>query len=107
MADTGVHTGLHHGGLVAFELLFKLRRESTGFVVHVPVKAFREHQALRLLQTERMHIGEEHQERSHLLPLCAVYSEFPRGLDCIDGILRAVRKADHLRLGRLSLHDER
>ena len=68
-------------------------------VVQVPVEGFRERQALRRLQPQRMHVVDEQQQRGELLA-ARDDAEFGRLLDRVGGVAAGIGKADDLRLWR-------
>jgi len=63
-------------------------------------------QALRRLEAERMHIGDEDEQPGHLLPALE-QPELAAELDGVDVVGRAAGEADDLRLGSLRLQHER
>ncbi len=97
---------MHHGRLVVFVECFKTFRESVRVAVGIPVKAVGIDQALGIIETERMDIRQEHQQRSQTLVLGADIKRMRR-LNCVDHLLTTIRKADHLCLGALGLRQER
>src|SRR6185312_15621520 len=87
-----------------------LRREALAefarLVVHVPVERLGEGEALRRRQSERMHVGDEHQQAGEALAALDD-AEFSGLLDRVRRVAPRIRKADDLRLRRLRLQQER
>src|ERR1700722_18722303 len=102
--DRGIDAGLPHRrhpvhlGEIAF-------RPFAGLVVHVPVERRRQQQYLRRLKPERMNIGDQRQQRRHLLAALED-AELAGGLDLVDVVGGAGGDADDLRFGGLRLQYE-
>ena len=62
MQQAGIDAGLDHGGLLAAMGLGEALGPGAGLVVLVPVEGFRQHEALRRLQAERVDVAEEDEE---------------------------------------------
>ena len=99
---------MHHGRELARGPAFRLPAFGPGTigVVHVPIPGFRQGQALRGLQTERVDVARKHQQAGKLLPALDD-AEFGACLDRVDGVATRIRQTDHLGLGRLRLQQER
>ena len=106
MQHHGVVAGLgHRGHLPLGGQRGEALRPGARRVVHVPIERFRERQALRGLQPQRMHVVDEQQQRSKLLA-APDDAEFRRLLDRVRGVAACVGKPDDLRLGGLCLQQE-
>ena len=101
----GIDAGLHHGRHVAVVLFGEPLRPLARLVVEIPVEAFGQHQALRGLETQRMHVGEEHQKPGQRLAALGD-AEFGGLLDRVDGVAAGIGEADHLGARRLRLQQE-
>ena len=79
--------------------------EGAGLVVQVPVEGLGEDQALRRLEAERVHVGDEDEQAGELL---AALDDAELGglLDRVDGVAAGVGEADDLGLGGLRLQQE-
>ena len=86
-----------------------LRKEplgpGTGFIVQVPIEALRQVHALRGLQTQRVHIGDEHEKASQRL--LGRHAELGSLFDGVDGVATGVGQTDDLGTGGLGLEQER
>ena len=80
--------------------------ERARLVVQVPVERLGEDQALRGLQAERVHVGEEHEQAGEVLAALDD-AELGRLLDRVGRVAAGVGEADDLRLRRLRLQQER
>ena len=68
MQQARIDPGMHHGRhAVIFHALLKSLREGPARVVEVPVERFGEIEALRGVETERVNVGDEQQQRRELL----------------------------------------
>ena len=79
--------------------------EGARLVVEVPIKGLGQVQALRLLQAERVHVGDEDQQAGELL---AALDDAELGglLDRVDRVAAGIGEADDLRLRGLRLQQE-
>jgi len=80
-------------------------RPFAGLVVHVPVERRGQQQALRGRQADRMDVGDQRQQRGHLLA-AGEDTELGGGLDLVGVVRRPAGDADDLGLGGLRLQDE-
>jgi hypothetical protein len=61
-----VTAGMVHVGQVVRRLRLDPIGEGAGAIVQVPVEALGQHQALRHIETQRVHVGDKHQQRGDL-----------------------------------------
>ena len=104
--DRRIDPGMHHGRMNAFELRSKTLGKRAIVVVEVPVPGLRHDQALRGLQAERMHVGDEGEQGGEVLTALDD-AELGRLLDRVDGVAAGVRQADDLGFRGLRLQQER
>ena len=81
--DRRVDAGVHHGRKSARPLRPPALGEGAIAVVHVPIPGLGQDEALRGLQPQRIHVGDEHQQAGELLTALAD-AEFGALLDGVD-----------------------
>src|SRR5207253_2658059 len=81
-------------------------RKSTGLVIQIPVKRFREVQALRHIKAEGVNVGNKQQQTREFLA-SRDNAELRRLLDRISGVATGIGHADDFSLRRLRLQQER
>src|SRR5512147_2358052 len=79
--------------------------ESAALVVMIPVETFGQHQALRRIEAQTIHLGDRHQQAGKLLAL-PEDAEFGRLLDRVDCVLAGTGEGDYFRLRALRLQQE-
>ncbi len=100
-----VAAGMVHAGQVVRRLGADAVGEGAGAVVQVPVEGLGQHQPLRGLQPQPVHVADEHQHRGQLHLLGQ--AELDRLLDAVDRVRPGIRQAEDLRAGCLRLQQER
>ena len=105
MQDTRIHTGLVHRGIFTTVKCGKSLGPSTGLIVQVPVKGFGQVQALSFFKSQRMNVGQKHQQASQCLPAfdnAKLISLF----DGVGGVATRIGQANDFGFGGLRLQQE-
>ena len=102
MQHRRVHARLHHARIPAAVGRREALAPGARRIVLVPVEGLGEDQALRLLQAQCVHVGEEDQQTREVLPALDD-AEFGRLLDRVGRVAAGVGQADDLGLRSLRL----
>ena len=106
MHDRRIDAGLHHGREFARPLGLPALGPGAVGVVHVPIPCFGQNQTLRDFQSERINVGDEHQQAGEMLA-AGGDAEFGALLDRIDGVAAGIGQPDDLGFRCLRLQQER